>query len=284
MIRAVAVRGVAPFVLWVGLSTSLLAQGTSTLQNPTATFSTYGPHQVTLTACNMWGCTSITKTVTVLDPRPAVTSATVWVSSVEAGQAVPLTGAGTGQPPLGYTWRVYQGTSLVQELPGASAWWPTGGVAPGLYTLVLGITNASGAAESLPKAVLVGASTPLDFYTVEPCRVLDTRFGSPLGSGTAKIVSLTDVCGIPAGARAIAANVTVPAPAVSGNVALYPGNYPSTGTSTINFSAGKTIANNATLPLSTDGTGMVAALASFGGGGTVNLVIDVAGYYLPEAP
>jgi PKD repeat protein len=284
MIRAVAVRGVVPFVLWVGLSASLLAQGTSTAQNPTATFSTYGPHQVTLTACNIWGCQSVTKTVAVLDPRPAVTSAAALVSSVEAGQAVPLAGAGTGQPPLGYTWRVFQGTSLIEELSGASAWWRTSGVAPGLYTLVLGIANASGAAESLPQAVVVSAATPLDFYTVEPCRALDTRYGSPLGSGTGKIVSLADVCGIPAGARAVAANVTIPGPAVSGNVSLYPGNYPSVGTSTINFSAGSTIANNAILPLSTDGTGTIAALASFAMIGTVDLVIDVAGYYAPEAP
>lgn len=284
MIRAVAVRGVASFVLWVGLSASLLAQGTSTVQNPTATFSTHGPHDVKLTACNMWGCQSVTKTVTVLDPRPEVLSAAALLSSVEAGQAVPLKGTGKGQPPLSYAWKVYQGTSLLRELSGASALWPTGGMAPGIYTAVLGITNASGAAESVPQVVVVTPATPLDFFTVEPCRVIDTRFGSPLGSGTAKIVSLIDVCGIPANARAVAANVTVPGPEVPGNVSVYPGNYPAMGTSTINFSAGKTIANNAILPLATDGTGTVAALASYAGVGRVDLVIDVAGYYVPEAP
>lgn len=284
MLRAVAVRGVAPFVLWVGLATSVLAQGTSTLQNPTATFSTPGPHDVTMTVCNAWGCQSVTKTVTVLDPRPKVTSAVALISSLEAGNAVPLAGTGTGQPPLVYTWRLYQGTTLLQEMAGASAWWPTGGVAPGIYTAVLGIANASGAAESLPQALLVSAPVPLDFYTVEPCRVIDTRFGSPLGTGAAKIVSLTDACGIPPNARAVAANVTIPGPAASGSVALYPGNYPSMGTNTISFSSGKTIANNATLPLATDGTGTVAALASYAGDGRVDLVIDVAGYYAPSAP
>jgi hypothetical protein len=285
MSRAVAVaRRFVPFVLLAGLSAPLLAQDASTAQNPTAAFSTYGPHEVTLTACNNWGCQSVTKTVTVLDPRPAVTLSKVWVSSVEVGQFVPLSGAGKGQSPLDYVWRIFQGTSLIQELPGASAWWATDGVAPGLYTAVLGITNASGAAESLPKAVLVSAPTPLDFYTVEPCRLLDTRYASPLGSGTVKTVSLFDACGIPVGARAIAANVTVPGPAVSGSVSIYPGNYPILGTDTIHFTAGRTIANNATLPLSTDGTGTLAAIANFAGGGTVDLVIDVAGYYVPEAP
>jgi hypothetical protein len=275
---------VAPFVLWIGLSTSLLAQGTSTQQNPTATFSTYGPHEVTLTACNAVDCHTVTKTVTVLDPRPSILSAAALVSTVEAGQAVPLAGTGKGQPPLGYTWRVYRGTSLVRELGGASPWWLTGGMAPGLYTAVMGITNASGAAESLPQLILVSAATPLDFHTVEPCRVVDTRFGSPLGTGAPKVVSVTGTCGIPATARAVAVNVTVPAPAINGNVSLYPGNYPVMGTSTINFSAGNTIANSAMLPLATDGTGTLAALANLPAGATVNLVIDVAGYYVPEAP
>lgn len=284
MSRAIAVlRGAVPFVLWAGLASPLLA-GTSTEQNPTATFSTWGPHEVTLTVCNVWDCHSITKTVTVLDPRPAVTSSTVWVTSVEAGQAVPLTGAGSGQPPLGYTWQVYQGTSLIQELPGASAWWPTGGMAPGLYTAVLRITNASGLAESVPKTVLVVPPTALDFHTLTPCRAFDTRYGSPLGSGTAKTLSLADNCGIPAGARAIAANVTVPDPATSGNVSLYPGNYPPLATGTVHFKAGKTIANGAILPLSTDGTVSLAALASLSTGSTVNLVLDVSGYFVPETP
>lgn len=284
MSRAVAVRGVVPFVLWAGLSTSLLAQGTSTDQHPTATFSTHGPHEVTQTVCNAWDCNTITKTVTVLDPRPSVLSAAALVSTVEAGHAIPLTGTGKGQPPLGFTWRIYQGTTLIRELSGASAWWQTGGMAPGLYTAVMGITNASGAAESLPQSILVSAAAPLDFHTVEPCRVIDTRYGSPLGTNAAKIVSLAGSCGIPATARAVVANVTIPAPAVTGNVSLYPGNYPAVGTSTINFVAGSTIANNATLPLATDGTGTVAALATLPAGATVNLVIDVAGYYVPEAP
>jgi PKD repeat protein len=281
---AAVLRGVVSLVLWAGLCSTLQAQGTSAQQNPAATFATPGPHPVTLTSCNLWGCHSITKTVTVLDPRPAVTLSTLWVTKVEVGQAVPLTGAGSGQPPLSYSWRVFQGTNLIKELPGAAAWWQTDGVAPGLYTLVLRITNASGMAESLPKTVLVVASVPLDFYTLSPCRVLDTRYGSPLGSGTAKILSLEGGCEIPADARAIAANVTIVNPLSLGTVALYPGNYPPVGTATINFVPGNTISNNGILALSTDGSTTLAAFASLAAGGTVNLVIDVFGYFVPGPP
>ncbi len=284
MPRAVSVlRGVVPSVLCFALTSPLLAQGTSTQQNPTATFTTAGQHDVTLTVCNNWGCKAVTKAVTVLDPQPSVTSASVPVLVVEAGQAVPLTGSGKGQPPLTYTWRIFLGADLVQEVSGATSVWQAG-VAPGVYAPVLRITNASGMAESLPLAVTVVAPKPLDFYTLEPCRVLDTRFASPLGTGTAKILDLSGVCGIPAGARAIAANVTVPAPPVQGNISLYPGNYPTSGTSTINFKQGVTVANGTVLTLSTDGTTALAALANLAPGGTtVDLVIDVAGYFI-EAP
>jgi PKD repeat protein len=281
MSRAVAIRGVALLVVWAGLCSALLAQGTSTLQNPAASFATVGPHTVTMTACNIWGCQTMTKTVTVLDPKPSVTSASAGVLIVEAGQLVPLSGSGKGQPPLGYSWRVFQGTDLIQEVAGASPLWQTAGLAPGVYTPVLRITNASGMAESLPQVVTVVAPRALDFYTVSPCRALDTRFGSPLGVGAARIIDLTGTCDIPTGARAVAANVTIPSPTLSGSVSLYPGNYPNLGTSTINFSPGVTLANNAILTLSTDGTTTLAASTNIASG-TVNLVIDITGYFVPE--
>jgi PKD repeat protein len=277
---AAVVRGVVSLVLWAGLCFSLQA-GTSTQQNPTVTFATPGTKSVTLTACNLWGCHPVTKTVTVLDPRPAVTLSTVWASRVEVGQAVPLSGAGSGQPPLDYKWRVLLGLSLVRELPGASAFWNTDGVAPGLYTVILRITNASGTADSLPKTVLVVPPAPLDFYTLSPCRLLDTRFGSPLGSGTAKILSVAGSCEIPPEARALAANVTVVSSPSQGSVSLYPGNYPPMSTGTISFLPGSTRSNNTVLPLSTDGTATLAAFASLASGGTVDVLIDVSGYFAP---
>src|SRR5215217_3119913 len=69
--------------------------GTSTQQDPVATFSTAGTKQVTLQVCNPAGCSSVTKTLTLLDPRPVVTSASFAPLAPEAGQLVFLTGAGT---------------------------------------------------------------------------------------------------------------------------------------------------------------------------------------------
>ena len=56
------------------------------------------------------------------------------------------------------------------------------------------------------------AARGTDFYTVTPCRMLDTRAGAPLASGVPLLVSAAGACGIPANARAVAVNVTTIAP------------------------------------------------------------------------
>ncbi len=278
---------------WVWLVFSLVSgallsgpahgQGASTAQNPVLQFSTPGLHQVTLTVCNWNACDTVTKTVTVLDPKPSVTTA-LAMTTVEVGQLVPLTGAGKGKPPLSYSWRVLQGAAVVRELSGATPHWDTAGLAPGVYTAVFRVQNAYGTAESLPVPIALGPERASDFYTMTPCRVLDTRTGTPLASGVLRTISVaqTPACGIPAEARAVAANVTVVSPSGQGHVALFPGNYPQPITSTLNFNAGAIRANSAILPLATDGSGTLSAFTSVAGNGTVHLILDISGYFLPQ--
>lgn len=261
--------------------------GTSTQQSPAVVFSTPGDQTVTLEVCNIGGCKTVTKVVRVLDPKPVVTSTLVSPLTVQSGQLVQLTGTGTGKPPLIPEWRVLLGTSPLTTISGASGFWNTTGVPPGVYTVALRITNASGFAESLPALVTVNPATPLDYYTSSPCRVFDTRLSSPFLTAETRTIQVTGLCGVPAGAQAVAANVTVFDPSGSGNVSVYPGNYPQPATSTINFLPDVNRANNAILPLSTDGTGTLKATALVNGGGqygNTGLVIDVVGYFLPEPP
>ena len=275
MSRVRAALGGALLVASAGLAE---AQSVSNEQHPTHTFSTPGEYQVTIEVCNWGGCNSITKTVTVLDPQPSIVSALLGAATVEAGQLVPLSGSGKGQPPLVYTWRVFQGAALVREVSGASAWLDTAGLAPGAYLVVLRLTNAPGQAESTALLLTLLAPQGEDFYTVTPCRLLDTRIGAPLQSGVTGLLSASGACGIPAGARALAVNVTAIDPTAEGHLVLFPGNYPVPPTSTSNFHAGATVANNMILPLSSDGTGKLAYLASVPGG-TVHIAIDVVGYF-----
>lgn len=118
------------------------------------------------------------------------------------------------------------------------------------------------------------------YHTVTPCRAVDTRSGAPVVSGVERLFTLVGgTCNVPTTARALAVNVTVTGPTGMGHVTLSPGNLPAPPTSTLNFAAGRTRANNAVVGLSTDGIGRVKALASVSGGGTVHLIIDVSGYF-----
>src|SRR4028119_740808 len=178
--------------------------GTSTQSAPAVTFSTPGDKTVTLQVCNARGCDTVSKVVKVLDPKPVVTSSLVSPLSVESGQLVKLTGTGSGKPPLNFEWRVSLGASPLTTIPGASGYWNTTGVPPGIYSLVLRITNSSGSAESVPAQVTVTAATALDFYTLPPCRIFDTRQTSPFFATETRNVQVTGLCGLPAGARAAA--------------------------------------------------------------------------------
>jgi hypothetical protein len=117
----------------------------------------------------------------------------------------------------------------------------------------------------------------MDFYTVTPCRIVDTRSpapGSPLASGVSRTFAIVGNCLIPPTARAISFNVTVTASTSSGNVRLFPGGTPVPATSSVNFSAGQTRANNGIVALGTNGDlGVLLSPA-----GTAHVIIDVNGY------
>jgi hypothetical protein len=138
-------------------------------------------------------------------------------------------------------------------------------------------------------AACSGACTPpagaLDFFTLAPCRLVDTRnpngpLGGPaLASGAVRTFTLAGACGIPASARALALNVTVTQPAGGGFVRFSPGGCSPLNVSTLNFAAGQTRANNAILPLANDGSGTLSVNAAVAGGGSLHLLIDVDGYF-----
>jgi hypothetical protein len=117
---------------------------------------------------------------------------------------------------------------------------------------------------------------PLGFYTVAPCRVLDTRADRPLAPGTARF-QVSGRCGIPVSARAVSANLTVVQPQAAGHLTVYPGDGQLPPTSNVNFGPGQVRANSAILQLAGDGSGTVNVSAVTSGG--VHLVLDVNGYY-----
>jgi glucose/arabinose dehydrogenase len=122
----------------------------------------------------------------------------------------------------------------------------------------------------------------LDFFTVTPCRVFDTRdpagpWGGPsLVGGQDRTFTIAGRCGIPSTARAVSVNVTVTGPTAPGFLTLFPAGGPPPLASTINFRAGQTRANNAVVTLG--GAGDIVVRAGMPSG-TVQVILDVNGYF-----
>ena len=154
----------------------------------------------------------------------------------------------------------------------------TGAHATGTFGVT--VTNPGNQAGTLSNAYFYSPPpAPADFYTLAPCRRVDTRTGNggAIASGARRTFAITGGCGVPTTAQAVAVNVTVVAPPASGFLALYPGNAIPLGTSTINFTAGRTRANNAVLRLATDGAGTLAVHNA--APAATDLVIDISGYF-----
>jgi Tol biopolymer transport system component len=119
---------------------------------------------------------------------------------------------------------------------------------------------------------------PGRYFTVMPCRRLDTRIGgSAFTAGERRLVLLHGFCGIPETAKAVALNVTAVSPTTQGNLAVDAGT--PGDTSTLNFPAGVTRASLHVAPLDPAGTGALGIQANLAAGGLVDVVVDVVGYF-----
>jgi subtilisin family serine protease len=149
--------------------------------------------------------------------------------------------------------------------PAAGRWW-------------IGVNNfATGTIIYQLKASWRTVDTPTDFYTVPPCRVLDTRTAAqPLSVDVPRLIQVAGLCGIPATAQAVAANVTVISGSATGALTLYPGDEGIPATRTIHFTASQTRANSVLLKLGGEGTGNLGAVSTATG---PHLVVDVSGYF-----
>jgi hypothetical protein len=140
--------------------------------------------------------------------------------------------------------------------------------------------NAFDMLASAPFSVTVAATQGFGYYTVTPCRLLDTRSNGPAWvSGTVRVVQVTGMCGIPSNAVAVSLNITAVLPSAAGYITLLPGNGILPPTSTINFAGGSVRANNAVMELASDASGTLAGLVSLVSSGQVDVVLDVNGFF-----
>lgn len=156
---------------------------------------------------------------------------------------------------------------------------PRGGLLYRKRRLLLGLLPLLAAAPLVLATPAHAAGT--DFYTVPPCRLVDTGGGAgPLGgpnlaAGAARSFAVGGRCGVSTAASAVAVSITVVNPASFGNLAFAPAGSPKPATSTINFRAAQVRSNNAILPL-----GQAAGLTVFSNSsGEARVIIDIFGYF-----
>ncbi len=131
--------------------------------------------------------------------------------------------------------------------------------------------TVGGANDPTTFVVLAGS-----FFTVAPCRVLDTRSSTAIAAGATLTVVVTGAtCGLPATATAVSVNATATLGQAPAFVTLYPGDESAPNTSTLNVSAGQTRANNAIVALAPDGSLKILN----GSGGTIEVIVDITGYF-----
>jgi hypothetical protein len=129
------------------------------------------------------------------------------------------------------------------------------------------------------------ADGPLQFFTITPCRLVDTRnVGGgqpPLAHDTTRDFTVQGVCGVPASARAVSLNVTVVQPSSGvGYLTIFPAGVTRPTASTINWDGGESaVANGAILGLSASGQLSIYTFFNNGAGNSTDLVLDVNGYF-----
>ncbi len=156
------------------------------------------------------------------------------------------------------------------------------GLTPGdAYSFTVTATNTVGTG---PASATVTETLPAPFFPVTPARICDTRSngnstqcgGKTISAGGTLTVQVTGNGGVPAGATAVVANVTVTGATAASFLTAYPDGTARPLASNLNFTAGESVPNLVTVPLSAAG-----AIDLYNASGSVNVIVDVDGYYGP---
>jgi PKD repeat protein len=155
----------------------------------------------------------------------------------------------------------------------------------GAYHAFLTVKDSRGASSVNTADAVIQVLPQGDFYTVMPCRLLDTRSqedgAAPVPSGTDRQLDVIAVtrCGVSPLATSVAINVTVIGPSGPGHLTVYPADLSQPPVvSTLNYGTGQTRANNALAKLSPDGKLKLRPVIA--GGGEVHVLVDVVGFFV----
>jgi hypothetical protein len=122
----------------------------------------------------------------------------------------------------------------------------------------------------------------LQFYSLTPCRAVDTRSGNGgiVYASVLRQFTMKGTCGVPGTAKAVSLNLTIVTPNTSGFYTLWPAGGVFPTVSSINFVAGEpALANGAIVPVAAGTPDLSTAYGTGSGAGQTHVVLDVTGYF-----
>ena len=151
-------------------------------------------------------------------------------------------------------------------------------------TVDVTVTSLGGVSVVVPAGRFTVRAAFSTFVSVSPARILDTRFGNGapaarVGPGQAVEVQVTGRGGVPAtGVAAVAVNVTAVLPTAGSFLTAWPTGESRPTVSNVNVEAATIVPNLAVIKVGAGGR-----VSLFNAAGSVDLLADVAGYYLDPA-
>jgi hypothetical protein len=260
-----------------GLSLIDRGDGTADLAGSPST-GTGGIHALSFRAANGLDPDAMQSFTLTIDESPRITSGTSGSFIPGTPGAIEITTAAYPAAALTQTGALPDGLFFLDHGNGTAT--ISGTAAPGTFgRYPIQIAAQNGFAPNASQSFVITVDTGT-FNALMPCRVFDSRTDGPsLSSNATRVVQLAGNCGIPFTARSVSLNVTIVANGAGGFLQAFAGDQGATSASTVNFSAYQTRANNAISLLSLDGNGTLALRPYLVGGDTVDVVLDVNGYF-----
>jgi RHS repeat-associated protein len=224
---------------------------------------------------------------------------------IPAGGTLTVQISGTAGVPTTATTAILEATVVAPTVVGNLTAYPAGSARPATSNLnyQVGViltkeitaglgTNPSGAVTFYnPSAAPVNLTLDLTGYInsvgdaltpLTPARIADTRTGSgqndagrTMAANTALTIQVTGQGGVPANARSVVVNMTVPGNTTGGSLTAYPSGTHPVATS-LTYAPSNPAFNQVTVKLSPTGTFTI-----WNAGGTADVIIDVMGSYGP---
>jgi hypothetical protein len=255
------------------------------------------PTHITLTVFVSAGAAAGARTVTVTNPDgQAVTSASGILTITAGGPFATVTNINPNSGSMdGGTPVTIGGTNFQSGATVTIGGVPAAGVVFGTSTSLTAVTGPHAA--GLVDVTVINPNNQfgtltngytyagMSFFTVTPCRILDTRDpvglsgGPQLSPGSPRTFPVTGLCTVPSTAKAVAIMLAVVSPGDGGDIRLYPAGNSPPGTSAINFQPGAIRANNGVIPLGLSGQMSALLDMPLGSTATTHFVIDVYGYF-----